>query len=119
MICTVEEFLLVVQNWLTDSAKVVLVVTVSGIDPREPALALRAEGRIGTVDLGLPGFAFTRGDGDIVIVNLKEWFEIGYAAEHAYPSDHVNRESIREGFTLSRAGVSISLWALASEDASR
>ena len=112
MVCTAEEFLLFVQNWLTESATIVLMFTVSGLNPKEPAFALRTEGRIGTVDFDSLTFTFARGDGGtVIIINLKEWSQIGYAGEDAYGVE----DSVKEGFSISRAGACFSLWAKTSD----
>jgi hypothetical protein len=82
MICTAEEFLLFVQNWQTEGVTIVLIFTVSGSIPKEPPFALRSEGRIGSVDLNSQVFTFGRADGDtVMIINLKEWSQIGYAGD--------------------------------------
>ena len=111
MICTSEEFLLVVQNWITDSATVVFILTVSGSEPTTPALGSQETGRVTGVDATLPAFSFSSREGNVIVVNLAEWPQIGYADHSAYPPG----QSIKEGFTICRPGASIALWTTVSE----
>ncbi len=97
MICSIDEFLLVVQKWITESTAVSFVLMVFD-DPKEAAVALRLQGRVVSIDTALPGFTFLSGeDGFIngfIVVDLKAWQQIGYADK---------------GFGLSRPGASIAL----------
>jgi hypothetical protein len=111
MICTSEEFLLVLQNWITDSAAVVFILTVSGSDPAAPALGSQETGRVTGVDSTLPAFSFSSKEGNVIVVNLAEWSQIGYADHSAYPPG----QSIKEGFTICRPGASVALWVPISE----
>lgn len=116
MTCTAEEFLLFVEHWRTESATIVLMFKVSGLNPTQPAFALGTEGRIETVDLDSRTFTFAREDGAIVIIiNLNEWSQIGYAGGDDYGIE----DSINEGFSIARAGASISLRAKTYEAASK
>jgi len=111
MICSSEEFLLIVQNWITDSATVVFMLTVSGSDPTTPALGSRETGCVTEIDSTLPAFSFSSQEGNVIVVNLAEWSQIGYADQSAYPPG----QSIKEAFSICRPGASISLWTTVSE----
>jgi hypothetical protein len=108
MICDTDEFLLVVQNWITDSATVVLTLAVFD-EATAPALGARILGRISSVDLTAPGFIFRAGEGDLILVDLKAWTQVGYADRAAFPP----AENIKEAFTLNRPGASLAVWTLA------
>ena len=111
MICTSEEFLLVVQNWITDSATVVFVLSVFNSDPATLALGSRETGCVTGIDLTLPAFSFSLSEGNVIVVNLAEWAQIGYADQSAYPPG----QSIKEAFTICRPGATIALWTTVSE----
>lgn len=106
MICTADELMLVLQNWLTDSAKVVFTLNVLGAGANAPALGAREEGRIIGLDPRLPGFSFSSCGENLIIVNLREWSQIGYADNTAYPPG----QNIKEAFSICRPGASISMW---------
>jgi hypothetical protein len=110
MICDTDDFLLIVQNWITDSATVIFTFAVFD-DPKEPALGLRLQGRIIAVDPTVPGFTFRVGEGDFILVDLKAWTQVAYADRGAYPP----AENIKEAFTLNRPGASIALWTLVTD----
>lgn len=110
MICHVDDFLLIVQNWITDSATVILTFAVFD-DPKEPALGLRLRGRISAVDPTVPGFTFLTGEGDFILVDLRAWSQLAYADRDAQPT----AENIKEAFSLNRPGASIALWTLISD----
>jgi len=105
MICSTEEFLLVLQNWITDSATVICLLRV-GDDPVEPAIAFSLRGRIRGIDHSLPGFTFVIAENNLTVVNLSAWTEIGYADANAYPAS----ENIDQAFSLVRPGAQIGLW---------
>lgn len=107
MICDPDEFLLLMQKWATDSARVVLTLLILG-DSKQSAFAVRAEGRVEVDaaakclrvrDIGKDGF---------VIVDVAQWPSIGYADKMALPKF----EAIEEAFTLNRPGAALSLWRM-------
>ena len=110
MICDTEELLLLVQNWITESATVMfsLILTDS---PRDPALGVRLRGRIVGIDPSLPGFSFGIEDEPAIIVNLQSW-NIGFAEGKEIPLPA--GDNISECFTLSRPNPMLSLWTLAA-----
>jgi hypothetical protein len=107
MICEIDEFLLIVQNWITDSAAVMFSLILFDA-PKEPVLGVRLRGRIGTIDKQVPAFTFVSGEESFIVVDLTTWSQVGYADSSAYPEG----EQVKEGFVIARPGASIAIWAL-------
>jgi hypothetical protein len=105
MICNTEEFLLVLQKWITDSATVSLRVLVFD-DPKDAALGMYLRGRVASVDKGLPGFRFVFGEDDFIIFNLSVWSQIGYGENVVLPDG----EQVGQSFTIARPGASVAIW---------
>jgi hypothetical protein len=105
MICNTDEFLLIVQKWVTDSATVTFVLRLTD-DSNEPIFGFRLRGRVRSVDNVLPAFTFlTEGDSEI-FVDLGAWPQMGFTDSSAYPEG----EPIKEGFLIARQGASIAVW---------
>jgi hypothetical protein len=111
MICDTDEFLLVAQKWLTDSATVTLSFMLFE-NPKEPILVLRLRGRISSVDASLPGFCFLTGEDSITVVALHDWKEMGYLDRGAFPPT----ENIEESLTVARPGASVNLSILKEDE---
>jgi hypothetical protein len=105
MICDMEDFLLILQNWITDSAPVIFSLMLFD-DPKTPVLGLRLRGRVASIDKQLPAFCFAVEDDSVILVDLSTWSQVGYADSSAYPPT----EQIKEGFTIQRPGASIAIW---------
>jgi hypothetical protein len=103
MICGTDEFLLFLQNWLTESAKVTMLLVVFQEDPDTPMLAGTLVGQTASVDPTLPGFAFSPDEKSAFVINLNGW-EIGFGADYTTPIRSVSRS-----FTLSSPGISVGL----------
>jgi hypothetical protein len=106
MICATEDFLLIVQKWITDSATVKLLLLLG--PPGEPFLGVSLRGRIRGIDPSLPAFIFTTGADPDIAVDLRGW-QIGFADKTA---PEPLGENADEAFILNRPNVSIALWTL-------
>jgi len=98
MICDTDEFLLVAQRWITDSATIILNFSLfeSG---GEQVFTMRLRGRVTSIDREIPGFCFLPSDGDLVTVVLSDW-QVGYVDQSVFAPDDPNR--MNEVFTLNR-----------------
>jgi hypothetical protein len=105
MICEIDEFLLIVQNWITDSATVMFSLILFDA-PKAPVLGVRLRGRIGAIDKLAPAFTFVSGEESFIVVDLAAWSQVGYADSSAYPKG----EQVKEGFVIARPGASIAIW---------
>lgn len=105
MICATEEFLLVIQKWITDSATVKFLLLLG--PPGEPFVGVSLRGRIRGIDPSLPAFVFTTGDDPDIVVDLRGW-TIGFADKTA---PEPLGDDADEAFGLSRPDASINLWA--------
>ena len=115
VLCDKDDFLLIVEQWLTESASVLLMLELFD-EPESPFLGLMLRGVIASIDHNLPGFSF-RSQGDDsslanVVIHLDDW-QIGYAdrSEFAKMPNQIVPE-IQESFTLSKPGISIAIAAL-------
>jgi hypothetical protein len=104
MICGTDEFLLVLQKWINESATVILLLLLFQDDPSKPSLGGRLTGHIGAVDNDMPGFSFSGSKGDALTIDLEGWV-IGYGADM-----EILLEPAEELFTLSQPGISMSLF---------
>ena len=104
MICKPEQFLLVLQKWITDSASVsfVLLILVND-DTAIPALSVTLRGRVLAIDPAR-NIMFSSTDGGTVI-HVDNWTEILYLDR----SDLPRIGSIKEGFRLKKQGASTDL----------
>ncbi|MDR3677466.1 MAG: hypothetical protein P4N24_18415 [Acidobacteriota bacterium] len=105
IICNIDEFLLVVQKWGTESATVMFVLRLAD-DSNEPIFGFRLRGRMGLVDKRLPFFTFLTADESEIVVDLSVWSQIGYADSGADPKG----EPVKEGFVIARPGALIAVW---------
>lgn len=103
MICEPDDFLLVAQKWATDSAKVMVSLMVFD-DPKEPVFVWRAPGRLLRVEDRTVSVAFP--DNGVLLIDVNQWAEIGYADGKALPSP----ERMGEDFGLSRPGAMLHIW---------
>ena len=105
MICDMDDFLLIAQSWITDSANVFFVLRLLD-DSNEPIFGFRLRGRVGSVDKVLPAFTFLTGDDSEIVVDLSAWSGVGYTDSSAYPEG----EPVKEGFVIARRGAHIAVW---------
>lgn len=109
MICDPDEFLLLMQKWATDSARVVLTLIVFD-EPERSALTIRLRGR-----LAVPGeehklLRFDLEEEGFLIIDVAQWPQIGYADKNALSEFW----TIEESFILDRPGASLSLSRMSS-----
>jgi hypothetical protein len=114
MLCDRDDFLLIIEQWLTDSASVLLILTLFD-DPTSPFLGIQMHGVIASIDRTLPGFCFRSREGDAIenfVVHLEDW-NIGYADRSAFAKapNPINPD-VRESFGLNKPGISMSISAL-------
>jgi hypothetical protein len=105
MICNINDFLLIVQSWVTDSENVFFVLRLLD-DSNEPIFGFRLRGRVGSVDKVLPAFTFITEDDSEIVVDLAAWPQVGYTDRSAYPKG----ELVKEGFVIDRPGAQIAVW---------
>jgi hypothetical protein len=98
MICDTDDFLLVAQKWITDSATVILNFSLYESGGKQ-VFTMRLRGRITSIDREIPGLCFLPSDGDLVIIVLRDW-QVGYADQSVFAPDDPNR--MNEVFTLNR-----------------
>jgi hypothetical protein len=105
MICDMDDFLLIAERWVTDSAKIFFVLTLFD-DANEPIFGFRLRGTARSVDKRFPAFTFLTGDGSEIVVALYAWSKVGYCDSSAYPEG----EPVKEGFVIARPGATIAVW---------
>jgi hypothetical protein len=98
MICDIDDFLLVAQKWITDSATVILNFSLFESGGKQ-VFTMGLRGRVTSVDHEIPGFCFLPSDGDPVIIVLRDW-QVGYADQSVFAPDDPNR--MNEVFSLNR-----------------
>jgi hypothetical protein len=94
MLCNIDEFLLVLQNWMTASTSVDFLLILFDA-PREPLLSVQLVGTVAGIDDSLPGFSFSTESRGLVIVNLNHWPQLGYADKSALPVGTIWRSRSR------------------------
>lgn len=104
MICGADEFLLVLQKWITDSAKVTLHLCIFREEPLNPSLGGRIQGRIVSAANNPPGFIFLSDNEDTIAVDVEGW-AISFGADAKIGDDTV------DAFTLHIPGTLMNLWA--------
>jgi len=104
MICEPEQFLLVLQKWITDSASVSFALLISGDDDAAiPALSLTLRGRVLAIDPAR-NVMFSSIDG-VIAIHVDNWSEIIYLDR----SDLPRIRGVKGGFRLKKWGASIDL----------
>jgi hypothetical protein len=105
MICEPDEFLLVLQKWITDSVSVNFSLWLSGEGLVPTALSITLLGRVVAVDPVSRSFIFSSNDSGVIALHLIHWAAISYLDKGDLP----RIKSIKDGFLLERPGASISL----------
>lgn len=105
MFCDKNEFLLIVQKWVDDSATVMFVLRLLD-DANQPIFGFRLRGQVGSVDKRLHAFTFLTGDNSEIPVYLDAWSQVGYTDSSSYPKG----EPVKEGFVITRPGAQIAVW---------
>ena len=106
MICDPDEFLLILQKWITDSANVSFSFSLfeeGNLVP--PILSVTLLGRVLAVDPNSRSFIFSSNDSGVVAVHLGNWSSLSYLGKGELP----RIKNIKEGFLLERPGATISL----------
>jgi hypothetical protein len=105
MICDPDDFLLVLQKWITDSARVSFSLWLSGEELVPTALSITLLGRVVAVDPVSRSFMFSSNDSGVIALHLDHWANISYLDKGDLP----RIKSIEQGFLLERPGAKISL----------
>jgi hypothetical protein len=105
MICSMDDFLTIVQSWVTNSADVLFLLRLDD-EANEPVFGFRIRGTVKSVDKRFPAFTFVTSDRSEIFVALDAWPRVGYGDSSAYPKGEV----VKGGFIIARPGAIIAVW---------
>ncbi len=73
MVCTIEEFLLLLRNWLTSSARLSIQLMTGPEVTFSGSIGIQTSGHIRSIDDDGKAFVFTNGSDTLLAVELEGW----------------------------------------------